>query len=231
MRYWFIFVINLFTLNLMVMIYGQQIGVDNIRVLKSYLQYGVTFQCPLTGSPTDPNSLLGYNEILWINESTQSTKPDDQIDVVNNLLGSKSIYYLLFRETSDLSCGYFYKNSYVRIKKWKMTFVDNANVQLNINVDQNLIYFKRVNDSTIGINYLGKQSEISSISESSKLMKLTCQPNFDYPLSFTVLWLTYRKYNGNTPTLEERWSQFQINSNDSKQLFSHFRLTKCAKRV
>jgi hypothetical protein len=159
--------------------------------------------CPDTGSPVEPNTNIDQYLIYWVNETSISNIPDNQISLANLILLTPVLddrFNLVFtRPYSELSCGYYFNNRYTRIKKWSLTYVDKADVQLKRTIDES--YF---NSSVFQINYQISNSTLLGLSKSRNIFKLDCEPNFDRPLIITTfIWLHYIKMENFKVTVDE----------------------------
>ncbi len=169
--------------------------VSRLRILKSQLRNNaIRLQCPLTGSPQQSNQLISTKNIIWIDEINQDSKQDRDIMILNNImLAQSTLVYNLNQQINDLSCGY-YIQSYKRIKKWKLTYVDKAEVTLNTKINNRYLEIKRFNDTYAPL--VLKQS-LGGQTLSGDIMQLACSTNFDAPLTTAIIWLNYIRYDEN----------------------------------
>jgi hypothetical protein len=169
---------------------------ESLRVLNSELNKGLMFLCPETGSPELPNTNIDQKLIYWVNETDARKFVDNQIPLpILNLLTPvvNDRFLLVFtRPYSEVSCGYFFNNRYTRIKKWILTYVDKADVQLKRSIDESFFKLTSFNSSVFQINYKISNSTLLGLSKSRNIFKLDCEPNFDRP--FIVQTILHLKY-------------------------------------
>ncbi len=187
---------------------SQTIQTERLRVLYSELNRGLMLLCPDTGSPVAPNTNIDQKLIYWVNETSISNIPDNQISIASLILLTPVLddrfNLVSTRPYSELSCGYYFNNRYTRIKKWSLTYVDKADVQLKRTIDES--YFKLIsfNSSVFQINYQISNSTLLGLSKSRNIFKLDCEPNFDRPLIITTfIWLHYIKMENFKVTVDE----------------------------
>jgi hypothetical protein len=167
---------------------------SKLRILKSQLKNGIQLQCPLIGLPNYPNQLIPTNKIIWIDEKNQNSLMDKDMVIVNSImLSQSSLYYNLRQQISDLSCGY-YDQTFFRIKKWRLTYEDNSKAELVAKINSSLINSRKYNDTYTELDLISREN-FNKITQSGKLMALSCVNNFDLPLTTARIWLNYMKYN------------------------------------
>jgi hypothetical protein len=184
------------------------IQTERLRVLYSELNRGLMLLCPDTGSPVEPNTNIDQYLIYWVNETSISNIPDNQISIASLILLTPALddrfNFIFTRPYSELSCGYYFNNRYTRIKKWSLTYVEKADVPLKKTIDES--YFKLIsfNSSVFQINYQISNSTLFGLSKSRNIFKLDCEPNFDRPLIITTfIWLHYIKMENFKVTVDE----------------------------
>ena len=198
---------------------------EQLRVLDSHLKEGLILTCPETGSPSQFNTIINEKLVVWVNEVGQSEKPDSQVSVTSeNLLTPNRptrFEYVFNRPFSDISCGYFIANTnkYVRIKRWKLSYVDTARVALDFAINDSYFKIKTYNQTFHKIDYLKENSTLGTIVESGNIIRPYCKVNFDLPLSTTLIWLQYQKYENNKLVVNEAWRRLDSGKFESRQDF------------
>ncbi len=92
--------------------------IQKLRVVKGYLSH-TTLQCPIPASKSIP-----LNQIRWVNEANDYTKPDGSVQLTtSNVLASSQVSFQTFDSLTYLSCGYVSDNCYVRLKLWQLICV------------------------------------------------------------------------------------------------------------
>lgn len=94
---------------------------ETIRVLSSYIE-SYSIQCP---AATNPNGApVKFEELYWLNENNDYTKPDGNVFVSSaNLIDKAQLTIRINQQINHVSCGYLYNNVYKRIKQWSFIYV------------------------------------------------------------------------------------------------------------
>lgn len=192
-----------------------------LRVLTFYLNRGLTLECPDTGLPDTANVNVPQNLLVWVNETGQSDKNDEDLKLILLTPDSNARYkYVFSTPVTDLSCGYYFKNKYTRIKKWKLIYIDRADIELVTQIDRNSILLNPINSSHNAIQYLKSSQSLNQLTN-SEIFKLSCKTNFDIPLGFTLIWLNLKTFNTENAQLinNESWRRFYNDRIQADQKF------------
>ena len=184
-----------------------QLQSEKLRVLNEVLQRGLELLCPETGSPLAQNTVISQDLIYWVDENGISDVPDHLINIMTLKLltpiQQNRFTFIFTHPYKDLSCGYYWNNTYTRIKRWSLSYVDKAEVEFKQKVDPSFFNLKKFNETFYAIDYKISNSTLISQSQSRKIFRLDCEPNFDRPLPIlTILWLRYLSVKNNK-TVEE----------------------------
>lgn len=197
---------------------------ETVRILTNYIAH-YTVQCP---SITKLNGqLVSFEELFWINENNDFAKPDTGILISSvNLVEKAQLTVRINQNIKYLSCGYFYQNTYVRIKQWKFVYVSQATVQLQITANPSVVSLRPINASTTGISVSG--NAVNNWHQPQDLLRFKCLTNYDIPLDTKYVWMYYR--NPDTHAFEI-WHRDDIKGvEDPYQIFMYDRYNSVMNR-
>ena len=92
---------------------------EKLRVLNEYIDT-FAIQCPLTSKPN--NQLVTIEDIYWINENLSFNKPDQEVNIPNNIIDKSKLNIKIKPGFNYVSCGYLFNNVFVRIKMWNFVY-------------------------------------------------------------------------------------------------------------
>lgn len=159
------------------------------RVLRSYIE-SYSVQCP---SATKPNGFpVKFEELYWLNENNDFSKPDGSIFVSSaNLIEKAQLTVRINQQINYVSCGYLYNNVYKRIKQWNFIYVDAPEIKLIVTSNPNQVSLKPINSTYSSIS-VPASSNVASWNSPLDLLRFKCQTNYDIPLDTRFVWMYYK---------------------------------------
>jgi len=196
---------------------------ESFTILRASLAIGGAWlECSLIAG----NKTLKASDIIWLNETNQSYKDDKDINTLNAIVASGASTWKLDSAYEDLSCGYTSQSEYVRIKKWKLTYVSRASIELShIIVDDNF-KMNKINSSLCEVDY-NPVENLFAISSSRDILRLFCNRNFDMPTMSPSILLHLEELSANGELIsDELWISgtdlYFTNYKDEQQEFIYF---------